>query len=197
MTSFSHKAYAYIAETTGIAAEVTPFFAAYETLVLDMDTSVSQDARIFGVALLYLGLGKLYNTGRELSQKGFAILQRSERVQTLHDIGYNAVFTAVVSPVLYFASGERDVEKILFGTLGGAVLGTINGAPVGYAIDVAKDLMGVKPCERGSYPSLVRNASPFQKRMLATWLLLGSLGLTEAIYAYHDSSFSLEHLLSE
>ncbi|MSR85953.1 hypothetical protein EXS74_00990 [Candidatus Woesearchaeota archaeon] len=194
MKSLSTRVYEYVVENTGIVVEITPFFAAYESFVLDMDTSVSEHARLFGGGILYLGLGTAFTKGREWSENLFGVHERSEGVQMAHDIAYNTVFTAAVSPLTYIVAGETDISTIIFGTLGGAVLGMLNGAPVGYAIDVAKDLMDVKECTRGSYPSALGNASSFQKKMLAVGLLLGSLATTEAIYKLHDH-FSLEQTI--
>ena len=192
----NEKVYSYLVENTGIIAEITPFFAVYETFGLDMNTAVSQHARLFGGGIIYLGLGSLFQKGRENSENYFHIGERSSWARPVHDVVYNAAFTAVVSPLTYLVAGETDMHKIFWGTVGGAVLGTINGAPVGYAIDVFQDLGGIKNCERPSYPTFLRETSPSVKKAFALGLLLASAALTWGIYAFHEHA-SLEHLVEQ
>jgi len=193
--SFRQKAYEYVVETVGISTEVTPFFAAYETLVVNMSNDVSQDARTYGAVILFMGLGALFQKGRESSEKFFRIAQRSSWVRPVHDIAYNAVFSAAVAPPLYFLSGEKELEKIFWGTVGGAVIGIINGIPVGYTLDVFRDLGGIKVCERPSYPPFLRHASASRKAVCALGLLFASGAFTTGIYAVHEQGFSLEQIM--
>lgn len=194
MKSLQERTYHYLVENTAIALEITPFFAAYETFVVGMSTEVSLHARVIGAGALYAGLGTVFNKGRDLSQKYFKISERHPFSQPLHDIGYNAVFSGIVSPGFYIASGETDIDKIILGTVGGAALGMANGAIVGYVLDIFKDVTGVKPCKRPSYPESIRGASPLTKRACALGLLLGSAALTYEVYSFHTTS--LEQIVS-
>ena len=195
MKSLREKAYGYIVETVAISAETTPFYAAYETFVVNMSNDVSQDARKYGVGILLLGLGTLFQKGRESSENFFRVAQYSSWARPVHDIAYNAVFSAAVGPALYLISGEKELEKIFLGTVGAAFIGVINGMPIGYTIDVFRDLGGIKTCERPSYPAFLKNASASQKAVCALGLLLASGAFTRGIYAVHEQGFSLEQIM--
>lgn len=185
------KALEHIVASVAISAENTAAFAFYEVGIAGMSSEVSFHARLLSATTVLLGIGAVYSGIRDFLQTRFHLDTASDLKQTAFDITYNAFFCGFYSIPLYLASGTRDPKEIALGTLGGFVIGSINGAPQGYAIVVAKDLMGVKECSRPSYPSGLQRAIPVQKKMLAAGLLLGSLLVTEGIYTIHDH-FPLE-----
>lgn len=57
------------------------------------------------------------------------------------------------------------------------------GAPIGYAIDVFKDLTGLEECNRKIYPNFIKNQKPLIKKSLAGLVTAGAVGLTAGVYA--------------
>ncbi len=174
----------HIVDSTAILAESTPVFAAFETGIAGMSDEVSMNARMFAAGLVYLGMGSAFAKGRDLSRKLFKITDKTkERIQSVHDAAYSGAFTLAISPLLYAASGARDPKEIAIGTAVAVGFGLVNGSPVGYAVDLFRDLTGLKDCERPSYPYLLKRQNSKTKRGLAALLTAGTIALTAGIYA--------------
>lgn len=128
--------------------------------------------------------GWTYAKGRDLSRRLSKITETTrERTQSLHDAVYSGAFIAVVSPLMYAACGARDAKEIAIGTATAIGFGMANGAPIGYAVDMFRDLTGLKRCERPSYPDLLRRQSSRTKKGLAVLLTAGAIVLTTGIYS--------------
>jgi len=174
----------HLIESTALLAESTPVFAANETAFAKMPVDVSMHARIWAIGLTFAGMGIAYAKGRDCYRKLFHITDRtSERIQSLNDAIYTGLFNLVVAPPIYFVSGERDPKKIALGTLGSVTLGLFNGLPLGYSVDVYRDLTGLKDCERPSYPDILKRQDPKTKKGLAALVTAGTIALTAGIYA--------------
>jgi hypothetical protein len=175
----------HLVDSTAMLAESTPAFAAFETRIAGMSDEVSINARMLAAGLTYLGgMGWAYAKGRDLSRKLFKITETSrERIQSLHDAAYLGAFNLVVAPLIYVASGAKDAKEIAIGTASAIGFGLVNGAPMGYAVDMFRDLTGLKDCERPSYPSLLKRQNSKVKKGLAALLVGSAIALTAGIYS--------------
>lgn len=173
----------HVVDTTAILAESTPIFAAYETALAGMSDEVSINARLIAAGLGYVGFGSLLTRGRDLWRSKFNITDETkEKIQVLHDTLYLGAFNLVGGPLLYYASGSRDPKEIAIGTALAIGVGSVNGAPLGYAVDTFRDLIGLKECNRESYPNIVKKQSSRVKKGIAAGLVAASIGATAGIY---------------
>jgi len=175
-------------DTTALLAEVHPISAIVE-VASGMSVDASINARIFSTYINYLGLGYLFSKGRDFSRYKFGIASDTpEKIQRLHDALYTSATTFAVAPPIYavsnyFAKEDIDFYKIGISTLALAVVAFFNGWPVGYAVDVFRDLTGVKECERSSYPKILKKQTPKMKKAIAAGLIAASLGFTGLVYS--------------
>lgn len=188
----------HIIDSTAMLAESTPIFAAFETGLAGMSDEVSINAKLFAAGLTYLGgLGYVYAKGRDLSKKLFKIKDATkEKIQGLHDAVYSGAFNLIVVPAIYFVSEARNIEEIAIGTAGAVAIGLVNGAPMGYAVDLFRDLTGLKNCERPSYPKLLKRQNSKIKKSLAVLLTAGAIALTAGIYALTPDKKDAQNLQS-
>lgn len=175
----------HLVDSTSLLAESTPFFVAYEKGLARMPDSISINARLVAAGLTYFGgMGYAFAKGRDLYRKTLKIIDETkEKVQTLHDSLYTGLFNSVFAPIIYFISGSRDTKEIVIGTGCAIGLGLVNGALIGYAIDVGRDLIGLKKCERKTYPNFIKKQPSKIKKVIATGLVAGSLAITSGIYS--------------
>ncbi len=174
----------HLVDSTAMLAESTPVFAAFETGIAGMSDEVSINARLFATGTTYLGIGYAYAKGRDLSRELFKIKETTkEKIQSLHDAVYSGAFNLFFAPIMYSVSGARDIKEIAIGTAGGIALGLVNGAPMGYAVDLFRDLTGLKDCERPSYPNSLKKQNSKTKKSLAVLFTAGAIALTAGIYA--------------
>ena len=101
----------------------------------------------------------------------------------MHDAAYLAAFNLVVAPLIYGASGAKNVKAIAIGTATAMGFGLVNGGLMGYAVDLFRDLTGLKECNRPSYPRLLRKQNPRIKQGLAALLTAAAMAVTVGIYA--------------
>ena len=175
----------HIIDSTALLAESTPFFAAFEVGLAGMSDEVSLNARVIAAGATYfLGMGWAYAKGRDLSRKLFKVKETTkERIQFLHDSAYLGTFNIAVAPLIYLAAGARDPKEILIGTAAAVGLGSVNGAPLGYAVDMFRDLTGLRECKRPSYPKSFKKLGSKTKKGLAALLTAGAIALTAGIYS--------------
>lgn len=175
----------HLVDATALLAESTPVLAAFEIGIAGMSVHVSLNARIFAAALTYFGgTGYIYARGRDLSRKIFRIHDNTkEKIQHFHDSAYLGAFNLVFAPLLYLASGARNFKEISIGTATAVAFGLVNGGPMGYVIDMYRDLMGLKECQRSSYPAFLKTQSPAVKKVLFVLFTLFAVVLTWFIYS--------------
>lgn len=182
----------HLVDSTAILTESTPAFAAYETFIAGMSPEISMNTRLIASASAYAGLGYLYGKGRDISRKIFKITDKTnERIQQLHDSFYTGAFNSVVGPLFYLTAGETDAKKIAIGTACGIALGAVNGGPMGYAVDLFRDLTGLKESER--IPELVRKQNSKIKKGLVALLVGSAIALTSAIYSAKSNQQTAQH----
>ncbi len=187
----------HLVTSTALVVESTPIFAAFEVGLAGMPDDVSWNARLFSAGLTYLGgAGYFFSKGRDLSKKLFNIGEASgEKLHSLNDAFYNGFANLAISPLIYLASGSRDLNEIALGTAAAVGFGLVNGAPACYSIDLFKDLTELKDCERQSYPSILKKQNSKIKKSLAALLVAGTMALTAGIYALnHDKENNLPQI---
>lgn len=171
----------YLSDCTAVAAVYTPAYALLEVGLAGMSHQQSLDARLVGLSSIYLGLGSAISLGRNYSRKIFDITEDSPgRIRKIHDALYLAATALISSPFLYYGIGVRDLKEIVVGTVAGAALSAAVGAPMGYAIDWFRDLLGVKEAQH--MPSRMKRCSSRVKKTIAAGLVAASVGLTGLVY---------------
>ncbi|MEK6811515.1 MAG: hypothetical protein AABX96_03330 [Nanoarchaeota archaeon] len=129
-------------------------------------------------------MGKVWTAGRELSAKLLKVGKKSsERAIALHDAVYSLVYNSAFCPAMYLITGSRDWKEITFATAASGLIGLVNGAPQGYAVDVTRDLTGLERCDRMTYPDFIRKKSSTVKKGVLAGAVVASIGLMGLIYA--------------
>lgn len=170
----------HVIDTTAILASTNPIYAFFENVVVGMSDEVAISARLFASLTAYLGGGSLASRGRDLSRKIFKINDRTkEKIQTTHDALYLAALNGTFAPIIYKLSGANTSDTIE-GTLFTMGLSLVTGPIMGYSLDAARDLTGIKKSER--IPNKISNLSPRTKKGLAALLLTGLVGANAGIY---------------
>ncbi len=181
LETITNNAKRYLSDCTAVAAVYTPAYALMEIGLAGMSHQQSLDARLVGLSSVYLGLGSVISLGRDYSRKAFDITKDSPgKTRKIHDTLYLATIALVSNPIFYLAIGARDVKEIVVGTVAGAVLSAAVGAPMGYAIDWFRDLLGVESAQH--MPSLIKRCSSRVKKTIAAGLVAASVGLTGLVY---------------
>lgn len=177
----------HVIDSTAMVATTSPIFAAVETFAVKMHNDTSIHARLISAALTGSGLGRAFTLGRDLSREFFKIKPESrEWVQQIHDGVYTIAVNLVLSPPFYYAAGERDIKKIIGGTLVAAAFSLPIGGPMCYGIDVFQDLTCLKESERT--PNILKNQSPAVKKGIASLLVTTAIGATVLVY-YLNSQY--------
>ncbi len=182
-----HNLKFHLVDSTAILAESTPVFAVFETQIAGLSNEISINTRLIAAGITYFGgTGYIYGKGRDLSRRLFSIGdETTEKVLALHDAVYLAAFNLVIAPPLYFAAGERDLKRIAIATATIMAVALVNGGPLGYAVDLFRDLTGLKECRRPSYRFL-KKQSPRVKRVLVVLLTAAAVAVTGGIYALRN-----------
>lgn len=170
----------HLVDTTAMLASTNPVFAFFENVALGMSDKVSLNARLAAATLAYGGLAVTVTRGRDLSQRLFKITdQTSEKIQYIHDTGFLIALNAIIAPGMYAIAGAEG-NQILKGTGVAMGLSLVNGYIIGYAVDTARDLLGIKKSTR--IPERIRKLSSKAKKGLAIASLAGLVGLNALIY---------------
>ena len=174
----------HVVDGTALLAASNPVYSAFEVGLAGMSDDVSIKARSFATLLTFLGMGTAFSRGRDVSRKLFHITDKTnEAIQYTHDTIYTAAFNLAVAPPIYLASGSRDLKEIAIGTGIAMAFSAVNGPLMGYAVDVFRDLTGLRKSERKSYPKFIRKQKPTMKKTLAALLTAGSVAAMVGIYA--------------
>lgn len=171
----------HIIDSTAMLVASTPIFAGLENIVLGMSDEVSTNARLLATGLTYGGFGFLLSKSRDIYRKFLKITdQTKERKQQISDSIYGGLWNLFIAPPFYYASGARDLSEIVGGTAIGILFGLTSGGLVGYAIDMYRDLTGIK--ESARVPIYIRNKSSKFKLGLATAITASAIALTTGVY---------------
>jgi len=173
----------HMVDTTSLLTATNPAYSASEVFIAGMPDQVSIDSRLTIVGISYTFMGPLFARGRDFSRRLFGITdQTKERTQLIHDVAYAAAFNLVVSPIIYLSMGA-DIKQATIGAGTAAVLSIGTGPLMGYAVDVGRDLTGLRDCERASYPDVIKRQRPVVKKSLAGVLVAASIATMAGIYA--------------
>ncbi len=175
----------YFVDTTGIFLASTPFFAGLEVFAFGMPVSTSLESRLKVIQFGYLGMGILYTKGRDLCQDFFKVDEKSLGKKTFYDSIYNVSFNMAVSVPIYLSSGA-SIEQTIKGSIGVSLLGLVTGPINGYCIDTFRDLVGTKEFLR--LPESIRNIKSKGKKVIATSLVIASVGMTAGVYKIKEAT---------
>ena len=173
----------HLVDTTSIITLTMPLNTGIETFVANMSNKVSISSRAINLALAYGGLTRLVKL-RDYSKKKLNIDSRHGIIKTAHDVVFGLSVAPPIKTAVYLASGETDWKKIGIGVLGTMGIVGLLAAPMGYAIDVGRDLWGIKKSERT--PRYFENKCEKAKKYFAAGLLTGTIALTSGIYGINS-----------
>ncbi len=170
----------HVVDSTAMLLSTNPLFAVSENIVSEMNDPVAIKARAFASLSVYLGTGSLISGGRDLTRKLFRVTdESSEKKQIWCDIGYNMAFNAVFGPIMYTLSGA-ELPSIIKGTVMAMAMAPAVGPLLGYSVDLARDLTGLKKSER--IPKAIKNLSKLGKISLAVGSSATLIGLNGLVY---------------
>ena len=92
---------------------------------------------------------------------------------------YAGLLTLALKPIIYLASGETSLTKIVVGSFGVAGAAVFAGFPQMYTVDVFNDCVGTKPSER--VPGWLAKRSDWVKKTAAAAFVAASLAYTTTI----------------
>ena len=179
-----------------------PIFALMETSnyvgMSDMESGLAK--LVAGTAVMAGGMGWLYDKGNELWDGWFDITEdtgfwRKRAHECLYLSAFNMSITPIIYPLSMLISWELtgetpDFENVITGIGMAGLFGLIVGGSVmRYSVDVAKDLMEIKPCDRKLYPDLVRRQSRRVKRGVYFGGLAVGAAVMVGVYCATPNSF--------
>lgn len=181
----------HLVDSTALLTLTNPIFSVIETIGSDMSNETSINARILATGLTQIGFGRLFTKGLDISRDYFNINnEATEKMKYLHDSIYAGLYNIAITPAFYYASGARDLKEIALGTAFSIGLAFLSGGVLGYTVDNFRDLAGLKETER--IPQFVKKQTPKMKKILATTLVAGSIGLMSGIYAFNPNKEEIE-----
>lgn len=173
----------HIVDTTSLLASSNPIYSASEVWVAGMPDQVSIDSRLAAAGISYTIMGLAFARGRDLSKKIFKITgDTKEKIQIIHDAIYTSTFNLAVAPAIYLSMGA-DFKQAIVGGLSAATLSIGLGPIMGYSVDAGRDLMGLRECERKTYPNLIKRQISSVKKGLAAFLVGTSIVTMAGVYA--------------
>lgn len=166
-------------DATSIVTLTMPINSAIELFGAEMSNQVSLNSRAYNLALMYGGLSRLVKL-RDYTKRKLDIDNRSGLVRATHDALYGMTMGPLIKTGVYLAAGETDWKKIGIGVLGSmAIVGGL-AVPLGWMVDVGRDLWGIKPSVRT--PKHWREKSSSAKKAVVCGALSLSIGLTSLLY---------------
>jgi len=173
----------HLVDTTGLSLAVTPFFALMETTVRHMSDWESFKTRLWGTGLGYAGNAFLYSGGRDLTRWLFRINDKTnEFIQLAADLAYSAAFNTALHYALYSHTTSQSHAELTLSALTAGGVGAAVGPIGGYAIDLYRDLTGIKPCERKLYPRRLRELDTKGKRKALGYISAALAAATALVY---------------
>ena len=180
-------------DATSMVTLTMPINTAIETFGADMTNQISLNSRAYNLALAYGGLTRLVKL-RDYTKKKFNVDKFSGVLRGAHDAAYGVTFGPLAKIGVYLAAGETDWKKIAVGTFGSMVIIGGLSIPLGWVVDVGRDLWGIKQSVRT--PEYFQNKSSSFKKRIAISALATSLAATGLIYTlnnFRTSGFSTAH----
>lgn len=192
----------HLVDSTFMLASTHPLYIAFEVNagkllgwvpllgIEDVSDDLSLAVRMKISKWSYCGLVYAYTGGNNLSRKFFGVTDKSpERKIIAHDALYTVGFNAFCGPLIYYASGARDIGELATGTIMAMSLALPTGPIMKYAAGAGRDLMGLETFERKTYPDLLRRQNSGVKKVIAGGLVAASIGAMSLIYFATDDKF--------
>lgn len=177
--TIKHELHRHVVDSTAMVTIANPIYAFLEVLS-GMTTGVSLNSRAISTAATYAGLGSLTKI-RDFSKRKIGITaDSSELAKGLHDVVFTATAVVGLKPLIYMASGETDLKKIIIATAATTMAGAVMAYPGGRLIDCYREIMGVEETNR--LPKIVEDQSPRVQKGLAGLLTAGSVAAVGAVY---------------
>ena len=182
-TTTKQKIKKHLVDCAALVTIGNPTYTLVEKMILHMPHTISQNARLFGIGVTFLGIGSLSTMLRDYSRDHFNISQHSpEHHIGLHDTLYGMAFSAVISAGVYYASGAHSLEEVATGALVAAGISAGTSWIGNYLVDSFRDFTDIEPSPR--LPEKVRSLSSRTKKSLGALLIAGSLASLPFIYHY-------------
>lgn len=185
----------HLVNTTALVSVMNPIYSGVEVSYFEMSDELSINAKLLGTAIGYFGLGTLIMKGRDFSKKIFGIKDDTNdlKIGLLHDTPYLMIANGIISPLVYMVSelfipgqNNLDFDSLKKISLVAGVIGGVSGYGVGYLGDTFLDLVGIKECNRGSYPNFIKNQSSKIKKGLVGLVVASSLAVMVGIYTHSE-----------
>ncbi len=150
----------HISDSLAIFTESYPIFVIFEIYIAGMSIQTSITARISGLILTLLGLGWVYGFLRGFFRRIFNLTQSNLKIQSFFDLSYNCLFNIFISMIfgiIYFFAGADSWKQIFIGVLSSAIFGIVNGAPLGFCIDLFRNFFGLEENRINNLIQMERN----------------------------------------
>ncbi|MDP2925176.1 MAG: hypothetical protein Q8N99_02275 [Nanoarchaeota archaeon] len=173
-----------IVDASAVTSLGNPVYSLIETQFLGFTDQESINAKLYGTAISYLGLGYIYARTMDLSQKLFGVKdKKSKSLKKLHDILYTGAFNFVLTSGIYYKSGKTDLKEL--GIIAGiaTLIGFALGIPNRYILNVYHDLCGINT----GNPDILKNPISIPKILMATGLTTASAAATYSYFCIRGS----------
>ena len=185
----------HLADTNSILTLTFPINTGIELFGSRMSDDVSLNSRILNVGIAYGGLTRLAKL-RDYTIKRFDIENKPSYMKTLHDIAYGLVLAPTIKTGIYLAkpptltTGEIDWASIGIGTVGTTLAIVALMGPIGWMVDVGRDLRGVKESKRT--PNWLKYKSKRFKKNFANAALATSIAIGASFYTFNNPKVEKE-----
>lgn len=173
----------YIVDSIGNLVVGNIFYGVMERVFLGFAPDLFLKSRVTASALVFLGIGYIYGRGRDIF---YRLMDKYHLLGTIkkpnigvRDIVFGFIFSFFFNILIYTISGANFIELVK-GTIVGTIVGLFVGVPMGYSIDLFRDLLGVKKSQR--IPVFIENLSLYLKYIFAFVLILVSIGILAILY---------------
>jgi hypothetical protein len=175
----------HFVDSAAIITESNPTYAFFEVFVSGLSVRTSLNSNIIASLITLTGIGYLIGKLRDISIKIFKVDEKSEKKMMTHDFLYSFSINFLTAPFIYgfsqyMANENIDIKRIFFASFVAGVVGSFNGVPLCYSIDIFRDLFGIKKCERPFYKSI--KIKEENKKKIGYALILSSIATVGLIY---------------
>lgn len=167
------------ADATTMITLTMPINTGIELFGANMTNQVSLNSRAYNLAVTYGGLTRLLKL-RDYTKKKFNMDEKSSLARCAHDMAYGLTLGPLVKAGIYLAAGETDWKKIGIGVAGTMGIAGALAIPLGWMIDVGRDLWNVKESPRT--PKYFKNKSKGFKKAVAAGVFALSISVTAGMY---------------
>ena len=172
-------------DTTAKIIVTNPALGFLENIVLGFPDDLTLSSRLTGTIGKYLGAGLAYAAGRRYLHRKLKV-DPKKAVGKVFDAAYGGAFFTVFAAGVLAINGATP-EEISYGSILSGVTGIAIGTPVGYSLDVFRDLLGQGTSERT--PNWINSFGRKTKLGIAASSLALSLGLVGGMIAATPDDF--------